>query len=158
MYGTKFMLKQYTLIALTFLLVSCSAGMPIGEAEIVAISEIETITGVATAMNNPLAQVLEEKITGTRIVIWPGARYGNEQLWNLACLVRTSECRDLLVRYLAGPGYAMRWMRMSEFAKALTADGWHVVQGVGQAMSTALTGFAIVPVIAVPTARVLPET
>jgi hypothetical protein len=157
MYGTKFMLKQYTLIAFTFLLVSCSAGMPIGEAEIVAISEIETITGVSTAFSNPLAQVLENG-AGTRIIIWPGAQANGETLWNLACLVRTSECRDLLVRYLAGPGYAMRWMRMSEFARALTADGWHVVQGVGQAMSTALTGFAIVPVIAVPTARVLPET
>jgi len=41
------------MLLLAFVLVSCSGGMPIGAAEILPISEIETITGVSTAFKNP---------------------------------------------------------------------------------------------------------
>lgn len=139
------------------LLVSCSA--PVGQAEILPITEQATVTGVYAVKvgAEPLGKIFENVI-GTQIVVWPGAQVGREFLWNFACLVRCPEgWSGELVRYIAGPGRTTTWMKMSEFVSELKANGWveisssSAVANFAQATRGIITGFMVVPVFAVPT-------
>lgn len=147
---------MWVLMVALLALQGCSAGIPIGPAEVLPISQQATVTGIYAVQTGaePLGQIWQNA-RGLQVIIWPGAASEGEQLWNFACLV--GDCRGETLRYIAGPGKAVSGMRMSMFVEYLRQNGWtqvvgasNVARAISQAMSVmegAITGWLVVPVV-----------
>lgn len=149
---------MWVLVSCWFFLNGCATGVQVGPAEILPISQQATVTGIYAVKigAEPLGQVWQNA-RGLQVVIWPGAQAGAEQLWNFACLV---ECKpgwqSEVTRYLAGPGKAVTWVRMSQFIEYLRQNGWAQITGgsavtsISQSLSAmegVITGFMVVPIV-----------
>lgn len=156
-------------VAITLLLQGC-AGMPIGNTELLPMTQQQVVTGVYSVLSGeqPIAFVFQHT-SGLRILLWPGATNGDTTLWNMVCI---RMCQPGWW-HTVGDGLSMTGVRASAFADYLQAGGWQrltpVVASVaakGQSVNqwlnvvaNSLSGFLIVlPVAPIPAEAIIPQT
>lgn len=142
--------KILEFVMLVLLLQSC-AGMPIGNNELLPMTQQQVVTGVVNVFTgNQSIYFSFQHTSGLRILLWPGANDGNTVLWNMVCI---EQCGPGWQR--VGAGLAMSYQRASSFAQYLKSADWKEITpalaGIPvwiQENSNILSGFFVVfPVI-----------
>jgi len=156
-------------ILLVFTLFGCS-GIPMPASGYQPMTQSQIVAGVYAVFSGqqPIAWLFNAPGSNLRILFWPGATNGAEQLINMVCI---QQCGPGWERI--GAGYAMTGQRASDFAAYLKAGGWQqlsptlvsvaargqsVSQWLGE-MSGVLSGFFIVvPIIPAMLPEGAPQT
>lgn len=154
---------MWVLTAALVAMQGCASGpLPIADGYVMTLAESTTVPGVMSVLNGaqPLGEVW---VKGAHsVVAWPQS--GG---WAWACL--RFNCQDWMgyFKYTAqGQGNVANWRTWSDLTAFMRSDGWtklpsaalptavtagQSVSGFLNQMAGSLTGFLVVPVMAVPT-------